>query len=190
MYRKYHIMGSIASSVSQYESYRYRVYCNTPTMLQLHLSDQQFYCLRHVRCGLNYRFYSIICFEYTIMAVDGLVTRGARASVAMIASLLTVPDLCMASFFWGTVAHKDSLFYLLLFNFSLNFNIFFSYTVHSRYHFFSSKNALWVRFELSCVSLLSEQSYSFPPFVFHIVQYHVVSDCNILRMEILQFCTN
>ena len=34
----------------------------------------------------------IIYFEYTFMAVDGLVTQGAMASVAMIASLLTVPN--------------------------------------------------------------------------------------------------
>ena len=45
---------------------------------------------------IQFPFTSYIYFEYTFMAVDGLVTQGAMASVAMIASLLTVPNLCMA----------------------------------------------------------------------------------------------
>ena len=47
----------------------------------------------------------IIYFEYTFMAVDGLVTQGAMASVAMIASLLTVPNLCMADASLGAQQH-------------------------------------------------------------------------------------
>ena len=39
------------------------------------------------------------------MAVDGLVTQGAMASVAMIASLLTVPNLCMADASLGAQQH-------------------------------------------------------------------------------------
>ena len=128
-----------------------RLYHYTPMMLQLHLSDQRFYCLL--------RFYSIIYFENTIMAIDGSVLWGTWAS-AMIASLLTVPNCAWLMLRQGHQSHKDSLFYLLWFNFCLDFNIFFTYRVHSRY----------------------EQSYCFPPFVFRIVQYCVISDCNILRV--------
>ena len=55
----------------------------------------------------------VIYFEYTFMAVDGLMTQGAMASVAMMASLLTVPNLCMADASLGAQQHKKILSYLL-----------------------------------------------------------------------------
>ena len=61
----------------------------------------------------------IIYFEYTFMAVDGLVTQGAMASVAMIASLLTVPNLCMADASLGAQQHIKILSLIC-------FNLFFS----------------------------------------------------------------
>ena len=51
----------------------------------------------------------IIYFEYTFMAVDGLVTQGAMASVAMMASLLTVPNLCVADASLGAQQHINIL---------------------------------------------------------------------------------
>ena len=61
----------------------------------------------------------IIYFEYTFMAVDGLVTQGAMASVAMIASLLMVPNLCMADASLGAQQHIKILSLIC-------FNLFFS----------------------------------------------------------------
>ena len=77
----------------------------------------------------------IIQFPFTFMAVDGLVTQGAMASVAMIASLLTVPNLCMADASLGAQQHLKIL-RLICINlfFCLNFNILFTYTVPPRGH--------------------------------------------------------
>ena len=61
----------------------------------------------------------IIYFEYTFMAVDGLVTQGAMASVAMIASLLRVPNLCMADASLGAQQHIKILS-LICFNLFLS----------------------------------------------------------------------
>ena len=78
-------------------------------------------------CGLHlevvviiqFPFTSYIYFEYTFMAVDGLVTQGAMASVAMIASLLMVPNLCMADASLGAQQHIKILSLIC-------FNLFFS----------------------------------------------------------------
>ena len=137
------------------------------------------------------------------MAVDGLVTQGAMASVAMIASLLTVPNLCMADASLGAQQHIKIL-RLICINlfFCLNFNILFTYTVHS-ISLFPPENSLRVRYGASFVSLLSEQSYSFPPSVLYNIVLYVTAiyweyiDClkqdfsisNALAMEMFQSCT-
>ena len=146
----------------------------------------------------------IIQFPFTFMAVDGLVTQGAMASVAMIASLLTVPNLCMADASLGAQQHIKIL-RLICINlfFCLNFNILFTYTVHSiSLSFLQRTHYEWDM--VSFVSLLSEQSYSFPPSVlYNIIVLYVTAiyweyiDClkqdfsisNALAMEIFQSCT-
>ena len=109
------------------------------------------------------------------MAVDGLVTQGAMASVAMIASLLTVPNLCMADVSLGAQQHIKIL-RLICINlfFCLNFNILLTYTVHS-ISLFPPENSLRVRYGVSFVSLLSEQSYSFPPSVLYNIVLYVTA---------------
>ena len=73
------------------------------------------------------------------MAVDGLVTQGAMASVAMIASLLTVPNLCMADASLGAQQHIKilrliciNLFFCLNFNYTFHLHNALNITLFSR----------------------------------------------------------
>ena len=107
--------------------------------------------------------------EYAFMAVDGLVTRGARASVAMIASLLTVPNLCMSDASSGAQQHIKVLRFICCNLIFVKISKSFSPTQCTvDIAVFSPKNSIRVRYGVSFVSLLSEvTAFHLSYFVLH-----------------------